>query len=262
MAAADNPAKSEPEQASQTPQQKLVESGSELRLSVAVTILGGVVPPMVLFAVRRTHLESLRAALDILQVRKTNMTVGLSGAVKQADIGLQSVPARDEAYFSRLVDINVQNLGSYYSLVRLHNDKSFSVSVWVGIFGFILILLAVGFALSGGNQKLPAGISAGSGVITEFISAVFFYLYNRSVREMRDYFDSLLTVQNILLSLKLVTDTKDKKEKAKMVGLMLSYLVDRKTLGLHKVGTSGSDDEPKLARRRGVGHVSAAPAEN
>jgi Cyanobacterial TRADD-N associated 2-Transmembrane domain len=41
-------------------------------------------------------------------------------------------------------------------------------------------------------------ISTGAGVVTEFIAAVFFYLYNRTVRQMKEYHDSLLSVQNIL----------------------------------------------------------------
>jgi hypothetical protein len=196
--------------------------------SVAALLIGIVVP----MAFRQSRLASLRAALNILEVRKRSMAP-LTGAAQGST-----------TYFDRLVDINVKNLGDYYGLVRLHNDKSFSVSVWVGVFGFLLIAAAVGFALFKSNDELPAAISAGSGVITEFISAVFFYLYNRSVREMRDYFDSLLTVQNILLSLKLVTDTQDEKEKAQMVGLMLTYLVSPKAA---RKTTASDDEKPKPA---------------
>jgi len=170
-------------------------------------------------ALKHASLNSLDAALDILDVRKRTMQPALKDSPER------EAAASSPSYFDRLVDINVQNLGNYYSLVRLHNDKSFVVSVWVGMFGFALILVAVSFALFAKDAKtLPPSIAAGSGVITEFIAAVFFYLYNRSVRQMRDYFQGLLAVQNVLLSLKLVSDTKDDVERAKMVGLMLSYL--------------------------------------
>ena len=49
---------------------------------------------------------------------------------------------------------------------------------------------------------------------------------------MKEYHDSLLSVQNILLSFKLVEDTKDENEKAKMVGQMISYLVSKTTTTL------------------------------
>ena len=44
---------------------------------------------------------------------------------------------------------------------------------------------------------------------------------------MKDYHDSLLEVQNILLAFKIVGDTEQETEKAKMVSEMLKYLVGR-----------------------------------
>lgn len=70
-------------------------------------------------------------------------------------------------------------------------------------------------------------LSGIAGVATEFISAVFFYLYSKTVRQMKEYHDSLLAVQNVLLSFKLVGDTTDPRDKAKMVEMLLQYLVGR-----------------------------------
>ena len=190
-----------------------------LRWQAGIAALASFLVFAVFAALKQAHLSSLDAALDILRVRRRTMQPVLRDAPETESAG--SAPS----YFDRLVDINVANLGSYYSLVRLHNDKSFVVSVWVGMLGFALILAAVGFSLFAKDSKtLPTSIAAGSGVMTEFIAAVFFFLYNRSVRQMRDYFQGLLVVQNVLLSLKLVTDTRDEGERAKMVSLMLSYL--------------------------------------
>jgi hypothetical protein len=49
---------------------------------------------------------------------------------------------------------------------------------------------------------------------------------------MKEYHDSLLTVQNVLLAFKIVGDTKDENEKTKMVGQLLAYLVTRQALPL------------------------------
>src|SRR5260370_30947091 len=92
---------------------------------------------------------------------------------------------------------------------------------------FIILGLALGFAATANSQILTY-ISSGSGVITEFIAAILFYLYNRTVRQMKGYHDSLLNVQNILLSLKLVEDTEEEDAKIKMIGQMLEYLVGKK----------------------------------
>ncbi len=91
----------------------------------------------------------------------------------------------------------------------------------VGIAGFGLI--AFGLA----SRQNTATVAAASGIITEFIAAVFFYLYNRTVRQMKEYHDTLIFVQNVLLSFKILDEIKDESEKAKMIGSMLSYLLGR-----------------------------------
>jgi len=89
-------------------------------------------------------------------------------------------------------------------------------------------LIGVGISqiLSSKNNAITvAELSGLSGIATEFISAVFFYLYNKTVIQMKEYHDSLLAVQNVLLSFKLVGDTTDPAQKAKMIEEMLRYLV-------------------------------------
>jgi hypothetical protein len=93
-------------------------------------------------------------------------------------------------------------------------------------FGLIVVGLVVGFTGTA-NAKTITYVASGSGVITEFIAGVFFYIYNRTIRQMKEYHDSLLAVQNILLSFKIVGDIKNEDEKAKMVSSMLAYLVNR-----------------------------------
>jgi hypothetical protein len=129
-------------------------------------------------------------------------------------------------YFDRLVDINITNLGAYYSLVKVHTNNSFLVSVAAGAVGFALIVLGLIVTYIAPRQDITY-IATGSGIVTEFIAAVFFYLYNRTVQQMKGYHDSLLAVQNILLSFKIVGDTRDEAEKTKMVAEMIGYLVKR-----------------------------------
>lgn len=146
------------------------------------------------------------------------------------------------SYFDRLVDINVNNLEAYYSLVKAHTNKSFLVSLTAGGIGFTLIAvgLIIGFSDAATTTKPMAYISAGSGVITEFIASVFFYLYSRTVRQLKEYHDSLLAVQNILLSFKIVGDTKDEARKTDMFEHMIECLITK-----GKATISGTDKAPK-----------------
>ena len=131
-------------------------------------------------ASRRAGLNTQRARLDAR--RKVLFNLG-SAPSQELEPGAAESET-DTPYFDRLVRINVDNLAAYYALVKEHTDKSFRVSVAVGVIGFILIAagLVAGFVdTSGGTQGLTY-ISTGAGVVTEFIAGVFFILYNRTVR--------------------------------------------------------------------------------
>ena len=170
---------------------------------------------------------SAQTDIDVLNSRLRVLSL-LSGNTQQS---------QTSSYFDSLVRINVENLSTYYALVKVHTDKSFMVSIIVGIIGFVLIGIGLSVAFATNAQSI-AYIGSASGIITEFIAAIFFYLYNRTVRQMKGYHDSLLVVQNILLSFKLVEDTKDESEKAKMVNQMLAYLVGRQGLPFGTLETS------------------------
>jgi hypothetical protein len=117
-------------------------------------------------------------------------------------------------YFDTLVKINVENLDAYYKLVKKHTSQSFNVSLMVSIMGFLLICcgLIIGYNL---NDNIISYIMSGSGVLIEFISGVLFFLYNKTIRQLKNYHDSLINVQNILLSFKLIDDMKDDNQEAK-----------------------------------------------
>ncbi|WP_242620265.1 TRADD-N-associated membrane domain-containing protein [Shewanella maritima] len=128
-------------------------------------------------------------------------------------------------YFDRLVDINVSNLSDYYRMVKEHTDKSFLASISAGCIGFILIItgLIIGFT-DFKNSESIAYLSAGSGVVVEFISGVFFYLYNKTTLQLKGYHDSLVNIQNVLLSFKIIEDTEDSKTKLEMTNSMIAAL--------------------------------------
>lgn len=112
-------------------------------------------------------------------------------------------------YFGQLVEINVTNLRRYYSLVERHTGRSFGAAIGAGVVGFLLILAGlVGGVVAKSADLSLSYIATGAGVLSEFIASVFFYLYNRTVRQLKDYHESLVRVQNVLLALKLASDAR------------------------------------------------------
>jgi hypothetical protein len=195
--------------------------GSTLKAPLIVLILG------LLFVLALWLRLSARAAVDDAYLEDLRTRKRIRERLLVPDVSKSEVP-----YFEALVSINVENLSGYYSQVRLHTNRSFKASLSTGLLGFLL--LAVGLAIglySNDRSVIVEYISTGAGVVTEFIAAVFFYLYNSTVRQMKEYHDSLLSVQNVLLALKLVGDTKQPSDRLKMIGQMLVYLLGGRERG-------------------------------
>lgn len=88
--------------------------------------------------------------------------------------------------------------------------------------------LIIGFARNDGDTSLHF-LAIGSGIVTEFISGIFFFLYTLTVRQLKAYHDSLLVVQNILLAFKIIEDVQEPSNKAKMMSEMLTALIRLQT---------------------------------
>jgi hypothetical protein len=132
-------------------------------------------------------------------------------------------------YFSKLIEINVNNLEKYYKQVKTHTSLSFTFSLVVGLLGFGLIVTGVSNGIINDVSKdYITYISTASGIIIEFIAGVFFYLYNRTVRQLAEYHDKLIEVQNILVSFQLIDIVKDDEKKNAIIENMVEYLVGRR----------------------------------
>lgn len=139
----------------------------------------------------------------------------------------------EQNYFAGLAKANLDSLKGYYKLVKEQSDKSFKNASTVGILGFLLIVAGVIIGLVKGIEDVPiAYISSAAGVITEFISAVFFIIYNRSVTQLKDYHKNLVDLQNLLLAFQVVDDITDKAEKNKLIAKIIECLVINSTARL------------------------------
>lgn len=187
-----------------------------------VAVALGISAAFVLFFLVRITLRetAVHADIELLQARQ-RIATALTAAPQLTEA------AGSFSYFDSLVRINVDNLAEYYTLVKVHTNNSFRASLLAGLIGFGLILIGVIAGFGGESAATPAKLAAFSGVITEFISGVFFYLYNRTVRQLKEYHDSLLAVQNILLALKLVNDTSDATAKRDITAQMCRSLLTR-----------------------------------
>lgn len=168
-----------------------------------------------LLAIRSSNKQQLNQELEALKIKQRVFNISLD----------ESEPL---SYFDRLVNINITNLDAYYSMVKGHTNNSFIASISVGVIGFILIVTGLLIAFTDVNNATTiAYISSGSGIVTEFISGVFFYLYNKTTQQLKEYHDSLVEIQNILLSFKIIEDLDIDDQKADIAKTMIEALVKR-----------------------------------
>jgi len=166
----------------------------------------------------------LRAQEARAEADRTRLFDAISSRAISGGNDDDSKPVQSRSYFDRLVAINIDNLNAYYGLVKIHADRSFLAVVAAGSIGFIFIITGVAVGLLTSEDQVGL-VSAGAGVITEFISTIFFYLYNRTIRELKGYNDSLLTLQNALLAFRVIDDIDEGTAKAAMATQLLEYLM-------------------------------------
>jgi hypothetical protein len=149
------------------------------------------------------------------------------------------------SYFDSLVRINVENLAAIYVFVKGHVEKSYKIAIRVSIFGFFLIIVGLIVLITNVyGSPLSSYITIASGIITEIIACILFFIYNRTTRQMKGFYDDLLTEQNILLTFKLMEDSKDENEKAKIVSQMLTNLISKQNSSAFSANES---DKPRRA---------------
>lgn len=127
-----------------------------------------------------------------------------------------------EDIFENSIKISYKYLDQYYLQTREQAQRGFFVTVCVAVFGALLIF--VGVVAMFLEKVQPSYITCASGVITEFIAAVFFYLYNKTVSSMSKYHNKLVLSQNVSIALK-VADSLPSDEKAKTKNLIVTELL-------------------------------------
>lgn len=112
--------------------------------------------------------------------------------------------SQEEDFFKRLVEINFKYLDQYYMQTKEQADKSFLLVLSGG--GIGLIILGIGIILIYLGKQSPGNIASVAGILIEFITTIFFYLYNKTLLKTGEYHKKLVLSQNISLALKTTED--------------------------------------------------------
>lgn len=140
--------------------------------------------------------------------------------------------------FENSIKMSYKYLDQYYLQTREQAHKGFFVTVCVSIFGAILI--GVGIMAMFLEKIEPSYITCASGVLTEFIAAIFFYLYNKTVVSMSKYHNKLVLSHNISIALK-VADTLPDDDKTDSKKIIISELL--KDINAYLIKSDSEDDK-------------------
>ncbi len=127
-----------------------------------------------------------------------------------------------EDIFENSIKMSYKYLDQYYLQTRTQAQNGFYITVGVSVSGAILI--GIGIVALFMEKIEPSYITCASGLITEFIAAIFFYLYNKTIISMSKYHNKLVLSHNISIALK-VADTLPEEDKTKNKNLIISQLL-------------------------------------
>lgn len=135
-----------------------------------------------------------------------------------------------EDIFENSIKMSYKYLDEYYSQTRDQARKGFYITMGVSVFGAFLV--GLGILMMFLEKTEPSYVTCASGVITEFIAAIFFYLYNKTITSMSNYHNKLVLSHNVSIALKVAESLPDNdkiKTKDKIISELLkdvnSYLI-------------------------------------
>ena len=144
--------------------------------------------------------------------------------------------AEGDDIFKFILLLSTSALEEYIAQTRLQAEQSFQLSKIVALvgFGILLVGLILGIYSNFSNRSgLDAAYLASiAGIIIEFISGVFFYLYNRTLQQLNLFHDKMISSQHVAVSFianSLITD-KIKRDECKidLSKLLMSTLESQK----------------------------------
>lgn len=157
--------------------------------------------------------------------------IGINDKINFIKFQLQTqeiILSDDENIYSKSIKMSYTYLNKYYAQTQEQASKGFFVTVIISLFGAVIIILGILSMYFGITE--PAYITVATGALTEIISSVFFYLYNKTITSMSKYHDKLVLSQNVAYALEIV-DTISDNEKDEAKKELMRELV--KDINLH-----------------------------
>ena len=122
------------------------------------------------------------------------------------------------------VQMSYKYLDQYYQETREQATRGFRITVVVCVIGAAIVI--IGIALMAFKVTTAAYVTTASGVIIEFISSIFFHLYNKTIQSMGNYHNKLILSQNVAIALKISETIEGPEKNAVKVDMIKALTAD------------------------------------
>ena len=122
------------------------------------------------------------------------------------------------------IQMSYKYLDQYYQETREQATRGFRITVGVCVIGAAIVI--IGIALMAFKVTTAAYVTTASGVIIEFISSIFFHLYNKTIQSMGNYHNKLILSQNVAIALKISETIEGPEKNAVKVDMIKALTAD------------------------------------
>jgi len=129
-------------------------------------------------------------------------------------------------------------VNSYYKTNQTHVAWSFWASLAALAIGLVVLIIGVFLALRGVSAAISITTTA-AGVLTQFISAGFFYLYNKNLKQLNVFYRELIQNQDMFFAWGLVAHAPE-ADRPGLVKALIGKILSR--------GSSPTELTPDLVR--------------
>lgn len=130
----------------------------------------------------------------------------------------------EEDIYENSIKMSYKYLDEYYMQTRTQAQNGFYITIGVAIGGAIFIGIGIITMFDGATS--PSYVTTASGVIIEFVSAIFFYLYNRTIQSMNTYHDKLVLSHNVSIALKVAESLSDREKDNTKIEIVRELIKD------------------------------------
>jgi hypothetical protein len=137
-------------------------------------------------------------------------------------------PEGQKADLFDTVQLNLNEIREYCVLNKRQAWSSFAFGVFAILLGFATLLYGVWKFYEGTSTNLTvASLTSVSGLLIQFIGGTSLFMYRNSLRQGNFYFAHLVQMQDVMLAIKLCTETTDSEKKSALQGKVVEALLKR-----------------------------------